>query len=66
MRRRAIGHGNHLGLEHLELEHLELEHLKLEHLELEPAMVRIGAIASTTSPGKQNVPPFRGGTWEPF
>jgi len=23
---------------------------------------RIGAIASTASPGKQNVPPFRGGT----
>jgi hypothetical protein len=26
----------------------------------------MGAIASTTSPGKQNVPPFRGGTWELF
>jgi hypothetical protein len=24
---------------------------------------RIGAIASATSPGKQNVPPFRGSTW---
>src|SRR5512140_2556383 len=25
--------------------------------------MRIGAIASATSPGKQNVPPFRGSTW---
>jgi hypothetical protein len=23
-------------------------------------------VASTTNPEKQNVPPFRGGTWEPF
>jgi hypothetical protein len=27
---------------------------------------RIGAIASTISPEKQNVPPFRGGTWISF
>jgi hypothetical protein len=29
-------------------------------------MRALARIASTTNPEKQNVPPFRGGTWEPF